>query len=112
VTTYQDLVIRMLFSTALRAQHKLPYPYPSPNPCEGSDALLAAYHRHRRAIEASPESLADWIALRATNEFAAIIRQAHEPQLELFDFPKPPGRPYRQRHAIMRGIPAPMEPAA
>ena len=50
----------------------------------GSYPVIAAYHRARRAIEATPDALAEHIAEHAAREFARIVSNAGNCQGDLF----------------------------
>jgi hypothetical protein len=70
--------VKMLWFAAVTAAGKMPMPERNAN--NYSYPVIAAYHRARRAIEASPPHLADWIAGRAILEMARIARNARETQ--------------------------------
>lgn len=79
---HKGAAVRMLWSTAIAAAGQMPLPERNAN--NSSYAPIAAYHRARRAIEASPPGLADWIAGQAIHEMARIVSHAHSEQLALF----------------------------
>lgn len=86
MNAHQECAVRMLWSTAISAAARMPVPERNANNC--SYPVIAAYHRARKAIEASSPALADWIAGRAIHEMARIVRSANAPQLALFDLPR------------------------
>ena len=83
MTPYQQSVKWMLWDTAVKAAGLVEPPERNAN--NYSYPVIAAYHRARKAIEASGPGMTDWIAGQAIHEMARIVRRLNNPQPALFD---------------------------